>query len=196
MSQDPIPQAHPVLGGDIRFCVVCGAPLERRRWQVDGSSQLCCTREGCNYVHFLDPKVAAGAIVSIEGKAIILRRAHNPGKGLWTFPGGFVDRGEAVGDAAIREVREEAGVIVRLGPLLGVYSFTGMPTVVIVYLAELVEGTPRAAAESTEIRLVGPDEIPFEELAFDTTRAALRDWRTWTATGRIPALDGRGGSDA
>lgn len=145
----------------------------------DGTMQLCCSNPDCNHVHFLDPKVAAGVIPTIGGKAIILQRAYNPGKGLWTFPGGFVNRGEIVSEAAVREAKEEAGVDVSAGKLLGVYSFQGNPTILIVYTGEVIGGEPRALDESTDIRFVGPDEILFDELAFDTTRAAFRDWQVW-----------------
>jgi ADP-ribose pyrophosphatase YjhB (NUDIX family) len=176
----PPPAAHPHLGGNIRFCVSCGSELVYRTWKEgDGTMQLCCKNPECNHVHFLDPKVAAGVIPSIDGKAIIVQRAHNPGKGLWTFPGGFVNRGEVVSEAAAREAKEEAGVDVKVGLLMGVYSFPGNPTVLIVYAGEVIGGEPRALAESTDLRLVAPDEIPFDDLAFDTTRAAFRDWRSW-----------------
>ena len=144
--------------------------------------QLCCMSPSCNHVHFLDPKVAAGIIPTLGGKAIIVQRAHNPGKGLWTFPGGFVNRGEVVSEAAVREAKEEAGVDVKYGPLLGVYSLPGNPTILIVYTGDVVSGKPRPLAESTNLRLIGPNEIPYKELAFDTTRAAFRDWQAWVKT--------------
>ena len=190
MTEISSPRAHPHLGGDIRFCVSCGAPLEYRAWERgDGSMQLCCTGPGCRHVHFLDPKVAAGVIPTQGGKAVILQRAHNPGKGLWTFPGGFVNRGEVVSAAAAREAREEAGVDVKMGPLLGVYSLPENPTVLIVYAGEITAGEPRALAECTDMRLVGPGEIPYDDLAFDTTRAAFRDWHSWMTTGEIPSQE-------
>ncbi len=185
------PLAHPHLGGRIRFCFVCGGELEFRPWtKGDGSIQLCCTRAGCDHVHFLDPKVAAGVIPTLGGRAVLVRRAHNPGKGLWTFPGGFVNRGEVVHEAAVREAKEEAGVEVRVGALLGVYSFPENPIVLIVYTGEVTGGEPRPLAESTEVRLVAPEEIAFGDLAFDTTRAAMRDWQSWMTNGSLPAANG------
>ena len=148
--------------------------------------QLCCTNPDCNNVHFLDPKLAAGVIPTVNGKAVIIQRMHNPGKGLWTFPGGFVNRGEVVSAAAAREALEEAGIDVKVGPLLGVYSFPENPTVLIVYTGEVVDGEPRALAESTDVRLVAPEEIPYDELAFDTTRAAFRDWHFWMTERKLP----------
>ncbi len=177
MSADA-PNAHPHLGGAVRFCVVCGSPLTLRRWtEGDGAMQLCCSGVKCAHVHFLDPKVAAGVIATIQGGAVLVRRAHNPGKGLWTFPGGFVNRGEVVPAAAAREAREEAGVKVAVDALLGVYSFKENPTVLIVYTGAVTAGAPRPLAETTEVKIVSPEEIDFAELAFDATRAAMRDWR-------------------
>ena len=162
----------------MKFCVSCGNPLRYRPWtEGDGTMQLCCSAATCSHVHFLDPKVAAGVVATIGEEAVLLRRAHNPGKGLWTFPGGFVNRGEVVSEAAAREAREEAGIVVAVDSLLGVYSFEGNATVLIVYTGTVTEGSPRALSETTEVRLVAPDAIDFDELAFDTTRAAMRDWQ-------------------
>ena len=108
----------------MKFCVACGSPLLFRPWtEGDGTMQLCCSAASCNHVHFLDPKVAAGVVATVSAaQAVLVRRAHNPGKGLWTFPGGFVNRGEVVPAAAAREAFEEAGVEVAVESLLGVYS--------------------------------------------------------------------------
>ena len=162
----------------MKFCVSCGSALLYRPWtEGDGTMQLCCSAAECSHVHFLDPKVAAGVVATIGGEAVLVRRAHNPGKGLWTFPGGFVNRGEVVAEAAAREAKEEAGIEVAVESLLGVYSFEGNATVLIVYTGVVTGGSPRALSESTEVKLVGPDAVDFDELAFDTTRAAMRDWR-------------------
>ncbi|MBI3128089.1 MAG: NUDIX hydrolase [Candidatus Tectomicrobia bacterium] len=186
MSGTP-PAAHPHLGGRIRFCVSCGAELSYRPWgEGDGSMQLCCSRPGCGHVHFLDPKLAAGVILAREGKALLVQRRHNPGKGLWTFPGGFVNRGEVVAEAAAREALEETGVEARMGPLLGVYSLPGNPIVLVAYLGEIAGGEPRPLDETEAVKFAAPEEIDPAELAFDTTRAALEDWRAWMREGRIP----------
>lgn len=187
----PAPLAHPHLGGRVRFCVSCGAELVFQKWEKgDGSMQLLCPRPGCGHVHFLDPKLAAGVIATQGGKALLVQRKHNPGKGLWTFPGGFVNRGEVVAQAAAREAREEAGVEVRVGPLLGVYSIQDNPIVVVVYLADILRGEPRPLDETLAVKLAGPEEIDMAEMAFDTTRAAMRDWQAWMRDGRIPSAPG------
>lgn len=133
--------------------------------------------EECRFVHYLDPKVAAGVIVPHEGRVVLLRRAIEPEYGKWVFPGGFVDRGEHPREAAAREAREEAGIEVAVADLLGVYHEPpGSPVVLIVYHARIVAGEPIAADEALDFGLFAPDAIPWPELAFPTTRAALRDY--------------------
>jgi 8-oxo-dGTP diphosphatase len=95
--------------------------------------------------------------------------------GAWVFPSGYVDRGEPAEAAAVREAREETGLEVRLGPLLGVYSYAGSPVVVLVWLAEADEdGVP--GEEALEIGWFETDAIPWSELAFPSSRDALREW--------------------
>ena len=92
-----------------------------------------------------------------------------------------MDRGEPVPEAAAREAREEAGVTVAVGDLLGVYSARGVAVVLIVYRARIKEGTPQAGPEALELRWVEPEAIPWRELAFPSTASALTDWRTTRA---------------
>jgi len=96
--------------------------------------------------------------------------------GKWVFPGGYVDRNEAVHDAAVRETKEESNLEVKLGRLLNVYSYTRSAHVIVVYAAEVVGGVLAAMDESVEARVFKPAEIPWDELAFDSTRDALRDY--------------------
>ena len=142
MSDQPHTDSHHHHGAPrVRFCSGCAAPLQRR--SVEGKVLPVCPR--CGQVVYADPKVAAGTIVEAAGRILLLRRAISPARGLWTFPGGYVDRGEPVPEAAAREAREEAGVTVAVGKLLGVYSARGVAVVLIVYRARLASGTPRPA---------------------------------------------------
>ena len=92
------------------------------------------------------------------------------------FPGGYVDRGEQVIVAAVREAREEAGLDVRVDRLLNVYSYPGGAPVIIVYVASIVGGTLTIDDESTEAKFFHPDGIPWDELAFSSTQEALREF--------------------
>src|SRR5512145_3325959 len=104
----------------IRFCPLCSAPLGREAVAPDQREQAVCS--ACRFVFYLNPKVVAGAILEQDGRVLLTRRSINPGRGLWTFPGGFVDFGETVTDAAVRETLEETGLEVDLTGLLNVYS--------------------------------------------------------------------------
>ncbi len=158
---------NPALEG-VRFCPRCGAPA-----QVDAPRRLGC--EACGYVAFYNPKPVACAIPFTEaGEILLLRRGFDPGAGLWTFPGGFVDLGESVEDAARRETREELELEIELGPLLGVYSRADDRIVLLVHLARAL-GEPATTAEAVEVRAFAIDELPWDELAFWSTRAALQD---------------------
>jgi len=120
--------------------------------------------------------VVAGTVFTLEGGIVLLKRGVEPAIGKWVFPGGYVDRGEAVHDAAIRETKEESNLDVKLGPLLNVYSYPRSPNVIVVYSAEVIGGTLTAADESVDARAFKHGEIPWDELAFDSTRDALRDY--------------------
>ena len=87
-----------------------------------------------------------------------------------------MDRGEEVETAARREAKEECGIDIDIRSLLGVYSYAGYLEVVVVYLAEYSSGDPIAGDESLDIKLFNPNEIPWDNLAFESTRDALRDY--------------------
>ncbi len=161
-----------------KFCPVCGASLDPRVLKLGDSVRLVCTGGGCGFVFYLDPKVAVGTIIRVnEGRQIVLvKRAIEPGYGKWVFPGGYVDRGEELMLAAIREAREEAGLEIRIDHLVNIYSYSGATPVIIVYAATKLSGILTIDDESLEAREFSLDEIPWDDLAFRSTREALREY--------------------
>ena len=115
----------------VKFCPLCGAAMESRMLMPENAERKVCTR--CGFVLFPGPKLVAGCFVVDAGRVLLLRRGIEPAVGKWTFPGGYVDFGENVADAALRETREEVGMRVALGPLLGVFNDSAIT--VVVYLA-------------------------------------------------------------
>lgn len=159
---------------DFRFCPVCGGGLESQQLKPNEPTRLVCQK--CGFVFYLDPKLAACSIVEMDGGIALIKRGINPGFGKWSMPGGHVDRGEQVETAALRETEEECGIKTDIRRLLGVYSNTGQTVVVVVYVASYVSGTLSSEDETLDVRLFRPEEIPWEELAFPSTVAALRDY--------------------
>jgi ADP-ribose pyrophosphatase YjhB (NUDIX family) len=160
---------------EYQFCPRCGGELALRAIRAGEPDRLVCQR--CGFVFYLDPKVAVGTIIVDERQHIVLvRRAIEPGYGKWVFPGGYVDRGEDVKTAAIREAREEVGLDVHLDRLINVYSYPGRAPVIIVYAATMLGGCMACDDEGLEARFFAPQEIPWDELAFRSTFEALREY--------------------
>ena len=170
------------LGMDerIRYCQSCGRELGHRL--IDGKLRPHCGP--CGLTVFLDPKVAAVVLALVDGRLVLVRRGIEPQLGRWAFPSGFVDRGEAVEDAAVREFKEETGLDASLETLIGVYSDTGSPVVLVVYKAEVVGGSLQAGHDATDAALFDPDDLP--PLPFPHDERILADWRALADKTRSP----------
>ncbi len=158
-----------------QFCPRCGGALERRLLKPAEPERLVCTQ--CGFVFYLDPKIAVGTIIQAgDGRIVLVRRAIEPGYGKWVFPGGYVDRGEPLTAAAIREAREECGLDVRLDGLVNIYSYPGRAPVIVVYAATAIGGTLAVDEESLEAMELDTSAIPWDDLAFRSTHEGLRDY--------------------
>ena len=161
--------------GAYRYCPACAQRLESKQLKIGDRKRLVCV--GCGNILYLDPKVAVGTIIAMaDTRIVMVRRAIEPGYGLWVFPGGYVDRGEVVSTAAVREAREEAGIDIRLNGLVSIYSYPDRPPVIIVYAATAITADLRHDDESLELATFSESEIPWNNLAFRSTREALRDY--------------------
>lgn len=170
------PDIHPSheIQPPFSFCPLCGGKLEKRQIKPLEPERLVCGK--CSFVFYLDPKIAAATVSLFENRIVLAKRAISPGYGKWVIPGGFVDRGETLEEAAIRETREETHLQVHITSLLNVYSYPGRTVVIVVYLAETVSGVPTAGDETLDLGLFSYAEIPWKELAFTSTRDALKDY--------------------
>lgn len=164
---------RPIRKDRFRFCPACAAPLTLRKLHEDDPERFVCTE--CNGVVYIDPKVVACVIVQIEGKILLMRRKRNGCDEKWMLPGGYVDEGEPVEIAAARELHEEAGIDVTLDGLVGVFSYPGWPPVIIVYCAT-ADGLLVPGEETGALELFAPADIPWDKLAFPSTRDALRTY--------------------
>jgi ADP-ribose pyrophosphatase YjhB (NUDIX family) len=160
----------------LQYCPHCAAPLIVRLLPTEDRPRLACDR---GHILYVNPKVVVGVIPERRGRILLLRRAIEPRYGAWTFPGGFMEIDESVQECAAREAHEETGVRVRVLELVGVYSKPGPrgPGIVsIVYRGIVASGRPEAGREALETRWFDPDNIPWADLAYETTRWALSDW--------------------
>jgi len=130
-----------------------------------------------------NPIPAADVIIEVEDQIVLVRR-KNPPHG-WAIPGGFVEVGETVENAAVREAMEETGLPVTLEALLGVYSDPSRDprfhTISLVYVGQ-AKGKPKGADDADEARLFSEKELP-SPIAFDHAKI-LADYFTWKKTGR------------
>ena len=130
----------------------------------------------CGWVVYVDPKVAAGVIVTLNQELVLLKRGIPPSIGKWVFPGGYVDAGEPTQEAAAREAFEEVGLKVEIDDLIGVYSYRGNRVILVVYSGSVVGGKLESNFESLDLRTFPVNEIPWDDLAFDSTKTAIKDW--------------------
>ncbi len=130
-------------------------------------------------MHFNDPKVAVGILAQRRGRLLLIRRNHEPHLGEWSFPSGYVDAGEVLEEAAMRETKEETGLDVHIDRLLGAYSTDGERVIFIAYAARVTGGRIQIGAECQDVRFFPSDALP--PLAFPHDAAILRAWRERSA---------------
>jgi 8-oxo-dGTP diphosphatase len=157
---------------DVRFCATCGAGMLTR--DVEGIARRQCA--SCGRVHYADPKVAVGVAVFRDDRLLLVRRRMQPGRGLWSLPGGFLDLGADPREAAAREAVEEASVQVRVGDVLDVFANPPEEggAVFVLYAAAWVAGEPVPGDDADDAGFFGRDELP--PLAFRSTAHVVDHW--------------------
>jgi ADP-ribose pyrophosphatase YjhB (NUDIX family) len=182
MPQRDAPDGTPLtLGEEPAYCPTCGAPVSPQLLEDDHRPRLVCAN---GHVTWRNPRLVVGTLPVRAGRVFLARRSIEPGAGLWTYPGGFLEVGESAQEGARRETEEETQLRIEVGRLIGAYSRPHVGVVTLIYEASVVGGQPLPGVETIEVRDFGPDEIPWEDLAFTTADSALRDW--------VASLPGRG----
>jgi ADP-ribose pyrophosphatase YjhB (NUDIX family) len=170
------------LAASWKYCVRCGSRLSLGHVPDDHRDRHSCP--SCGYIAYLNPRVVVTTIpVTDAGDVVLLRRAIEPGLGLWAQPGGFLEADETAIQGARRETLEETGLVVEPTAIVGIYSRPQAAIVVVAYEARIVGGTMTTTPEALEVKVTAPDAIPWPEIAFNTTTWALRDW---LATRAVP----------
>lgn len=170
-----VPSATPAIQ-QFHHCPKCGAPLGA----PTGGNFIKC--QACGFLYYFNPSIAAGAfIVRPDGQVLLVRRARDPGKGLLSVPGGFIDAGETAEEAMRREIREEVGL--ELGPVeyftsqVNSYAYHGVLYSVLdfYFIAPVpAECSPQPMDDVASVVWMDPVAAPESDFAFPSVRAALR----------------------
>ena len=143
--------------------------------QGDNIQRYVCRQ--CGHIHYANPRIIVGSVVTHEDHILLCRRAIEPRKNYWTLPAGFLEEHEAPEVGARREAREEACCEIVLEALLAVYAVQHISQVHLMYRAHLAAPGIAPGPESLEVRLFKWDEIPWETLAFPSVHWALKHYR-------------------
>jgi ADP-ribose pyrophosphatase YjhB (NUDIX family) len=163
------------LEPNVRFCSRCGAALRYGPIVGEERDRLACG--ACGFIFYVNPRLVVTTLpITERGEVMLIRRGIAPGYNMWAQPGGFLEIDETVIEAAIRETLEETGLRVEPIRIVGIYSRVEAAVVVVAYEARIVGGKPMTTPESLETRPFAPDQIPWPEIAFQTSAQALRDW--------------------
>lgn len=157
----------------MKFCGECGHAVELRTPAGDHLPRHVCGH--CGTVHYRNPKIIVGCVPeAADGRVLMCRRNIEPRLGLWTFPAGFMELGETSGQGAAREALEESLAEVEIGDLFAVINVPYVSQIYMIHRAKLKTETFGATPESSEVRLMREDEIPWEQIAFPTVYNGLR----------------------
>lgn len=168
----------------MNFCSECGNKTTFRVPEDDNRPRHICTH--CDTIHYENPKIICGCLVTYNDQVMLCRRAIEPRRGLWTLPAGFMENGETAGEGALRETYEEAFARPQLGELYALTSIPYISQVYMIFRAELATPTFGPGPESLDVQLFHADEIPWDELAFQTVTRTLEHWIEDQKTGHFP----------
>jgi len=156
----------------------------------DGDDHVRDVCRTCGFVHYINPKLVVGSVITdAAGRIVLARRAIDPQKGLWTIPAGYMELGETPAQGAAREAWEEARANITIRDLLAVYTIPHISQVQMMYRAALDSPVIAAGPESLEVALVDWSDIPWTKLAFPSVHWALRHHKEALGKTDIPPFN-------
>ncbi len=155
----------------MNYCSHCGAPVALKIPPGDLLPRHVCG--ACETIHYQNPTIVVGCLPEWDGRLLLCRRAIEPRAGRWTYPAGFMETGETIEEAAVRETWEEAQARVELVSLYGVFSLPHVSQVYVVFRGRLLAPEFGAGSESLDAQLIPPEKIPWDELAFPVIHETL-----------------------
>ncbi|MBD3178554.1 MAG: NUDIX domain-containing protein [Candidatus Latescibacteria bacterium] len=153
-----------------RYCPICSEELAER----DDGERTRPVCPNCGFVHYLNPSPAAGVLVMKEGSVLLVRRRYQPYRGMWVMPSGYIEYEEDVEDTALRELREETGLLAELDGIHTVVSVSDDPrgnTVMVLYEGHITGGELKAGDDAEDVRFFPLDDLP--PVAFQAQRTIL-----------------------
>jgi ADP-ribose pyrophosphatase YjhB (NUDIX family) len=156
----------------MKFCSQCASPVAVRIPDGDTLERHVC--DACGQIHYQNPKIIAGCIPHWQGQILLCRRAIEPRHGLWTIPAGFMENGETIEQAAMRETYEEACARVEISGLYAIFNIPHVSQVYMIFRAELLDGEFSPGIESLETALFSEKEIPWSDMAFPVVVQSLQ----------------------
>ena len=166
----------------MKFCSQCGHEVALTVPEGDTLPRHVCGH--CGTIHYENPKVVVGCVPEYEGRILICKRAIEPRLGYWTIPAGFMENGETLQEGAARETLEEAEAQVEVGELFAIVDVVRAQQVHMLFRARMLNERYGAGDESLEVRLIEPNDIPWEDIAFASVRFGLEAWLEDRRTGR------------
>lgn len=159
---------------DLKFCPRCGNHFSLEDLHIPNQPQLVCHH--CRFIFYLDPKLVVAAVVHNreKNKVLLLQRDENPGKGLWAFPGGHVERGDDLIETLKKEVKEETGLSVEVMEIIDTFSSPEEGLIQLTYEAIAPSEEVTINIESRKGCFFAFHEIPWNQLAFPSTEKLLR----------------------
>lgn len=156
----------------MKFCSKCGHEVTLKSVPDDHRPRYVC--DSCETIHYQNPNIVTGALPIWEDKVLLCKRGISPRKGYWNVPGGYMENGETVEEGAIREVYEETLSKITITGLHMVYSIPRINQVYMHFLADLQALDYQITPESTEIKLFTEEEIPWDDIAFPSSKFTLK----------------------
>lgn len=157
------------------FCLQCGTQLKQK--PIENREREFCPQ--CGWINYLQLKISAGCRVEQEGKLLLVQRGIDPFKGTWHMPAGFVEVNELPALAAMRETREESGLVVETTHLVDAYFYDDDPRgngVVLYYAAIFKGGRLEVSDETQSARFFTPDELSKIPLAGVSAKESIHAW--------------------
>ena len=165
----------------MNFCSNCGNRVVLKVPEADFLPRH--VGENCGTIHYLNPKLVVGSVPEYQGRILLCKRGIEPRLGYWTIPAGFMENDETLEAGAAREAQEEAHIDVEIGSLLLLANVVHARQVHVFFRSRMRTPDFSVTHESLEVKLVDEKDIPWGDLAFPSTEAALRHFVADRAAG-------------